>query len=186
VRDVIAISQSKLWHIIVPVWKNCRDENGEEPEEKKVQQQVQSWIWLKGWPQNLTLLLRLWSAHKKGPIMSIYPLKDPTGSWKGQMELFVPNQWTEAAAPYDWVRGKLEEAEEEGDSVGEPEVSTNLDPRDLSDTGSPTRQYTSWYEDLNTHRVEDCWVWVQSEKMHLTLRRLEAPACLDVWLGGGG
>jgi hypothetical protein len=44
--------------------------NGEEPEEKKVQRQVQSGIQLKGRSQGLTLLLRLWSAHKKGPIMT--------------------------------------------------------------------------------------------------------------------
>jgi hypothetical protein len=39
VRDGVAIPQSKLWPIIVPVWKNCRDGNGEKPEEKKVQRQ---------------------------------------------------------------------------------------------------------------------------------------------------
>ena len=37
-----------------------RDGNEEEPEEKKVQQ---SGMQLKGRPQGLTLLLRLWSAH---------------------------------------------------------------------------------------------------------------------------
>jgi hypothetical protein len=36
----------------------------------------------------------------------------------------------------------VEEAEEEGDSVGGPAVSINMDPRDLSDTGTPTRQHT--------------------------------------------
>ena len=45
-------------------WKNCRDENGEEPEEKKVQQQAQIGIQLKGRPQGLTLLLSQWSTHK--------------------------------------------------------------------------------------------------------------------------
>jgi hypothetical protein len=37
--------------------------------------------------------------------------------------------------------GKLKEAEEEGYPVGEPAVSINLDPRDLSNTGPPNRQY---------------------------------------------
>jgi hypothetical protein len=37
---------------------------------------------------------------------------------------------------------KLEEAEEEGDPVGGPAVSINLNPRDLSDPGPPTRQHT--------------------------------------------
>jgi hypothetical protein len=46
--------------------KERQDGNGEELEEKKVQQQVQSWIQLKGRSQDLTLLLRLRSTHKKG------------------------------------------------------------------------------------------------------------------------
>jgi hypothetical protein len=70
VRDRAATSPSKLWSIIVPVWKNCKDGNGDEPKKKKVQGQVQSWTHLKGRPQGLTLLLRLWSAYKKGPIMT--------------------------------------------------------------------------------------------------------------------
>jgi hypothetical protein len=37
VRDEVAIPQSQFWPIIVSVWKNCRDGNGEEPGEKKFQ-----------------------------------------------------------------------------------------------------------------------------------------------------
>jgi hypothetical protein len=48
VRNGIAIPQSHLWPIVVSVWKNYRDGNGEEPEEKKVEQQAQSGIQLKG------------------------------------------------------------------------------------------------------------------------------------------
>jgi hypothetical protein len=55
------------------------DANGEKPEEKKVQRQAQSGIQLKGRSQDLTLLLRLWSAHKKGTYHDC-PLKDPTRS----------------------------------------------------------------------------------------------------------
>ena len=44
------------------------------------------------------------------------------------MQIFAPNQWTEAADPCGWIREKLEEAEEEGDPVGGPAVSINLDP----------------------------------------------------------
>ena len=40
--------------------------NGEGPEIKKVQQQAQRGIQVKGKSQGLTLLLRLWSTHKKG------------------------------------------------------------------------------------------------------------------------
>jgi hypothetical protein len=55
VRDEVAIPQSELWPIIFPVWKNCRDGNGEEPEEKKVQWQAQSGMQVKERPQDLTL-----------------------------------------------------------------------------------------------------------------------------------
>jgi hypothetical protein len=54
----------------------------------------------------------------------------------------VPNQWTEAAEPCGLIREELKEAEEEGNPVGEPAVSINLDPQELSDTGPPTRQHT--------------------------------------------
>jgi hypothetical protein len=36
----------------------------------------------------------------------------------------------------------MEEAEEEGDTIGRPVVSTNPDPRELPDTEPPTRQHT--------------------------------------------
>ena len=35
----------------------------------------------------------------------------------------------------------------------------------------------------NTYTAEDCWVWTQSEKMHLTLKRLEALGSGQVWWG---
>jgi hypothetical protein len=52
--------------------KDYRDGNGEEPEEKKVQQQAQREIQLKRRSQALTLLLRLWSTDKKGPHMTTF------------------------------------------------------------------------------------------------------------------
>ena len=58
------------------------------------------------------------------------------------MQIFAPNQWSEYADPCGWISGNLEEAEEEGDPVGGPAVSIKLDPQDLSDTGTPTRQHT--------------------------------------------
>ena len=72
----------------------------------------------------LTVLL---SAPQKGPIMMTF--------WKTQQ---VSNQYTEAADPFSWIREKLVEAKEEGDPVGTPAVSVNLDSWNLSDTGPPT------------------------------------------------
>ena len=57
------------------------------------------------------------------------------------MPIFTPNQWTEAGDPCGLIREKLEEDEEEGDPIGRPAISTNLDPQDLSDTKPPTRQH---------------------------------------------
>ena len=44
------------------------------------------------------------------------------------MQIFAPNQWTEAADPCGWISEELEEPEEGGDPVGGPSVSINLDP----------------------------------------------------------
>jgi hypothetical protein len=38
---------------------------------------------------------------------------------------------------------------------------------------------TSQYEAPNTHTVEDFWVSVPSEMMHLTFKRLEVPDSLE-------
>jgi len=43
--------------------------------------------------------------------------------------------------PCGWIRKRLEEAEE-GEPIGRPAVSTNLDPWDILDTKPLTRQHT--------------------------------------------
>jgi hypothetical protein len=50
--------------------KELQGQNLEKPEGKEVQGQTQIGIQLKGTPQGLTLLLRLWCAHKNEPIMT--------------------------------------------------------------------------------------------------------------------
>ena len=67
----------------------------------------------------------------------------------------------------------MEEAEEEGDHVGGPAVSTNLDPCGLLDIGPPAWQHTpADRSPPNIYTAEDCWVWVQLEKMLLTFKRV--------------
>jgi hypothetical protein len=73
------------------------------------------------------------------------------------MQLFVPNQWTEAAGACSWTREKLEEAEEEGDPVQRPAVLTSLDQWDLSDTGPQTKQHTPADMRPPTH-IQHCLV----------------------------
>ena len=58
------------------------------------------------------------------------------------MQLLTCNQWTEAGDLCGAIRAKLKEAEEVGNPIGKPAVSTNLDPRYISDTELTTRQHT--------------------------------------------
>jgi hypothetical protein len=44
----------------------------------------------------------------------------------------------------------------------------------------------SLHEAPSTYTAEYYRVWIQSEKMHLTLEKLEAPGTGEVWWGGGG
>ena len=55
------------------------------------------------------------------------------------MQIFIPNQWTEAGDPCGRIKEKIEELEKEGDLIGRPAVLTNLGPQDLSDTEPQTR-----------------------------------------------
>ena len=75
------------------------------------------------------------------------PLKDLTSRWKSQMQKFTCNQWTESGNSCGWIREKLEEAEEEGEPVERPAVSTNLDlPGSLRHWTTNQEAYTRWYE----------------------------------------
>jgi hypothetical protein len=38
----------------------------------------------------------------------------------------------------------------------------------------------------NTYTAKDCRVWTQAKKVHLTLKRLEAPGSGEVWWSGDG
>jgi hypothetical protein len=82
--------------------------------------------------------------------------------------------------------GKAERSWGEGWSCRGPAVSINLDVPDLSNTGPPnsTIHQLIWGPQHNT--VEDILVYVHSEMMPLTLKRLEAPRCLEVRWGQGG
>ena len=40
------------------------------------------------------------------------------------------------------VRGKIEEAEENGNHIRSPTVSTNMDPWELSEAKPPTKEHT--------------------------------------------
>jgi hypothetical protein len=64
--------------------------------------------------------------------------------------------------------GRMEETEGEGDLIGRPAVSANLDPWKLLDTEPPIKQRTQAGPRPHTH-----WVWPQWKKIYLILLRLE-------------
>ena len=98
-------------------------------------------------------------------------------SWKSQMQISAPNQWTKAGDPCGWTKEKLEEAEEEADPTGRPAVLANLDPWDLSETEPPTRQHIP----AHMKHIQQKTPGTQSEKMYLTLQRLGAPGSREIW-----
>jgi hypothetical protein len=93
-----------------------------------------------------------------------------------------------------WLnRERLKEAKEEGDSIGRPAVSTNLDPQDLSDTEPPTRQHTPAEMRLPTHRQQrTAWSGLSGRRLVKTSRDLRpqgvgrpgGSVCVCVWGGG--
>ena len=107
--------------------------------------------------------------------------KNPKNSWKSHVQIFTPNQWTEAVNHCGWSREKLWETEEENNPVGDQQ-SIKLDPlRSLRHWTNSQAAHTSWYEPPptpNTYTAEDCRVWVQLEKMYLTLNKQEAQGVL--------
>ena len=49
----------------------------------------------------------------------------------------IANHWIEVRDSYGRIRGRIEETEEDGNSIGRPTVSTNLDPWELPGTKPP-------------------------------------------------
>ena len=78
--------------------------------------------------QGLTLLLRLWSAHKKGFIMTALQKIQQAAERVRCIYLHPTNGQKQLLLNL----GRLKEFEEKGDHIGEPAVLINLDPRDIS------------------------------------------------------
>jgi hypothetical protein len=55
------------------------------------------------------------------------------------MQVCAPNKWAEVVDLCSWIKEKLEEDEEFGESIEVLAVSINPDLWDLSDIGPPTR-----------------------------------------------
>ena len=106
--------------------------------------------------------------------------KDPTSS-RVRCSYLHPTNWQKQLTSVVEL-GKAEWSWGEGWPYRRTSTLNYSVPWDLSNTGPPA--YTSWYGASNSHRAEDGWVCVNSEMMHLTLKRLEAPVSSEVRRGG--
>jgi len=102
------------------------DKNGEEPMRER---RSRDWPNLgsisMGVPQGLTLLLRLWHAHKEGPIMTDLQ-KTQQATERVKCRYLDPSNGQKLLTPLvelgkNWKK-------EEGNPPGGPAVSINLDP----------------------------------------------------------
>jgi hypothetical protein len=50
--------------------------------------------------------------------------------------------WNGGQGPYGRVRGRIRDTEGDGNNIGRPTVSTNLDSWELPETKSPTKEHT--------------------------------------------
>jgi hypothetical protein len=98
VRDGVAIPQSHLWPIIVSVWKKWR-----KAWRKEGPATGPKWDPIQGEAPRPHTIIEAMECSQKG-IYHDCPPKDPTSSWKSQMQIFAPNQWTEEADPCCWIR----------------------------------------------------------------------------------
>jgi hypothetical protein len=57
-------------------------------------------------------------------------------------------------------------------------------PRSIWHYATNQAAYTSWYEAPDTYTAEDCLVWSQWEKTHLSPKKLEDPGIGKIWGGG--
>jgi hypothetical protein len=58
------------------------------------------------------------------------------------MQIFTTNHWTEVIDPYGRVRGRTEGTKGDGNPIGRPTVSTNLDPSEFTEIKPPTKEHT--------------------------------------------
>ena len=70
------------------------------------------------------------------------PLRGSTSSWLWQKQILTVNHCTEVRDPCGRVRGRIEGAEGDGNSIGRPTISTNTDPWELPETKPPTKEHT--------------------------------------------
>jgi len=87
------------------------------------------------------------------------------------------NHWTEVRKPYGRIRGRIEGAKGDGNTIRRTTVSTNLDFSEFPETKPPKSIYMDlvcgYHPQLHPHPssyvAEDYLVWPQWERMCLIL-----------------
>jgi hypothetical protein len=83
----------------VPVWWNCRDKVMKKSMRERTSSDRPKLGSSSKGSRVLTLLMVLWCACRQEHGC---PLRSPTSSWKDQMQILAPSQWTEARNPHSW------------------------------------------------------------------------------------
>ena len=110
-------------------------------------------------------------------------LRGPTCRWKSQMQILTPNQWKRPGEHCVWIRESQEEAEEDGNTLRRPAVSTHLDPRNILDTVNNQTSYTCLYDAPYTFsRVWPCLASVR--EVPPNPRETWGPGVGQVWCDG--
>jgi hypothetical protein len=113
--------------------------------------ELQGWKWRGPWGKEGPAVVPKWDlaqglvprpititeamVHLQKGTYHYCPLKEPTSCWKSQIQIVVPNQWTEAADLCCWIRGdwkKLRkrailQVDQHSQLIWTPEISQTLD-----------------------------------------------------------
>ena len=136
--------------------------------------------------QGLRQLLMLWCTYRKEPGMVVL--------WEAQIAAeWNRHRYLQPTIPYGRIRGRMEEAEDEGNPIGFPQSQLTWTHGSCQTLSHQPDSIHKLVWGPVTQITEDFLVCPQWEKMYLILERFEAPGRMEVrWWGsilsgrGGG